>query len=195
MEMETRGKLLAGNPSNGGRREVERDVFPDAKGIDERPVHQGFRAEGPASANVSQVDHSAIDLFPNIDVAAGKDSSGALYGLEWGLEKVHRSLPPEPLRDERIHEKRSASNKELNLPLLGRRVFATADKSQLRRTRLFLKFASAGAPAEPLTLSRRMKASTMGLEKNRLRFVSPGLLESGRKKDEVVCIEIFGSAL
>src|ERR1700733_9277394 len=208
MEMETLGKLLVGDPSNGARRgiesvdrcvktanqfEVERDVFPDAKGIDERPIQQGVRAEGPASADVSQVDHAAIDLFPNIDVAAGEDSSRALYGLEWSLEKVHRWRPPEPWRRERIQEKRSASNEELNLPLVGRRVFAMADKSQSRRTRVLLTFASAGPTAEPVTLPRRTEASTMGLEQNRLRFVSPGVLEAGRKKDEVVYIEVSRS--
>ena len=93
--MKSRWKLLIGDPGDGSRSgiegvdrcmetadqfEVERNVFPNAKGIGERLVRKSLGANGPGSARITQVEHAAIELFPNEDVTARKDPSRALYG-------------------------------------------------------------------------------------------------------------------
>lgn len=94
--MKSRWKLLSGYPGDGSRSgiegvdscmetadqfEVERDIFPNAKGIDKRLVRKSLGANGPGSARITQVEHAAIELFPNKDVAARQDPSRALNGL------------------------------------------------------------------------------------------------------------------
>ena len=93
VEMKSRWKLLAGDPGDGSRSriegvdsrmeavdqfEVERDVFPNSKRIDQRLVRESLGTNGPGSARITQVEHAAIELFPNKDVTARKDPSRAL---------------------------------------------------------------------------------------------------------------------
>ena len=94
--MKTFRELLAGDPSDRARGgiegvdscakttdefEVERDVFPNTKGIDKGLVRKSLGANWPGSARITQVEHAAIELFPNKDVTARKDPSRALHCL------------------------------------------------------------------------------------------------------------------